>query len=111
MTMSDIINIFIVSVTAGVIFIYVRAYRKTDVAEPWYKRAWDAAYGSLTILWNYFVVAATGLVTILANVAAVFDPATAATIQSQLPIEWVAGFLILMALFTVATRLRSILRG
>lgn len=105
---NTVLNVFTGLAAAVVIYVYVRAYRESDPVERWYCRAWVAARGSLTLLWNYFVIAATGIITQLANVASIFDPGTAATIQSQIPVEWLAYFLVGMAVLTVATRMRSL---
>lgn len=106
-----LLNIFVLAATASVIFTYVRAYRNSDATEPWYRRSWTAARGSATLLWNYFVIAATGIITVLAQAAAIFDPSTASVVQSQIPVEWLAYFLVVMAALTVAARLRSLLKG
>lgn len=102
-----IINVFVALASLWVGATFAVSYYKSEGS--WWQRLLAASRESATILWNKAVILATGLITGVATLADKLDPGTAEQIKTILPPNWVAGFMVAVAVISIVARLRTLL--
>ena len=90
--------------TAWTLYSQYRASSSTG-----WQRYLDAATGSATILWQKFVIAISALAGLLSQTAEYFnEPSISNAIKSALKPEYVAAFMVFVAVITIWARKRTL---
>ena len=101
-----VINVFMFSVAGYVVWTFSREYKEAQ-GTMW-ERALEASRDSATILWSKLLIVGSVFVNGVAYLASALDAGTVEQIKVYLPVEYVTGFLVLVAIVTIVARLRSL---
>lgn len=100
------INAFMLGVAGYIVWTFSREYK--EAKGTMWERALEASWDSATILWSKVVIVATVFVNGVAYLASALDAGTVEQIKLYLPVEYVAGFMVVVMLITIVARIRSL---
>lgn len=104
---SLILTIAVAALVGYFVYLFVRGFR--DATGTLWERLLGAAKGSASILWAYVLGAAGAILAFAAKVAMFVNlPEVAQFIQVSVPVEYVGGALIAIAVINVLSRLRTL---
>lgn len=100
------INLFMLAVAGWIVWTFSREYK--EAKGTMWERALEASWDSATILWSKLLIVGSVFVNGVAYLASALDAGTVEQIRVYLPVEYVTGFLVLVAIVTIVARLRSL---
>lgn len=100
------INVFMLSAAAYIVWTFSREYK--EARGTMWERAIEASRDSATILWSKLLIVGSVFVNGVVYLASAFDAGTVEQIRVYLPVEYVTGFLVAIAIITIIARLRSL---